>query len=227
MNILCGYMIILSNYQTTSSGIDMSKYCNTLFSISDHCSFIIPDSSGISELNAKLLDLDKTTKQKLKEYIKKLLETEELIWPDVFTTLQSAKEFKRRFLSNRNDVYIIAIGLPEDFFEDFIENQCPEESHHPYIYKMLKRNIKLDLSNGEMLGYDICGYNGKTAAPTFYSYLCNNLHTKFIDLGIRINKYMLISNFEDAKKVIDLIDKKIVHADSDYLWYPWIVINVA
>jgi hypothetical protein len=226
MNYQCGYMVILTNSETTPIGLNLTNYCEQLFSISEFCSVVIPDSKGISSQSMKYFEFDSNVKTELNDYIAKLYKDKEVIWPDIFSSLQSAKIFKEKFFSNRADVYILSIGLPAEFYQDFLENQKPEDNHYPYIYDNLKMGIKLNDKMGEFLGYDICGYNGKSPAPCFYSYLCNKLHIEFINLGININKKMLISTFSDAKKAINLIDDEQVLADSDYLWYPWAIYNV-
>ena len=206
----------------------------TFYSISNCISDVIPGSWGLSWVNPipgdisiiNKLNIPKDQLQKLNTWLDKKFEEELFGWPNVFSDLNTAREFHRAFLNKENEftqVKLLGIALAEEDAEIYLKeyDSCfdkDEKLGRPGNYLNLKRNTEIEL-NGRFLGYEVLG----ETFSSFCSFACNGLGTAFQEkLGINLNEYGLINSHEEANKAVDYVISDEAGAEPAF-WLPWAV----
>src|SRR5690349_19852869 len=72
---------------------------------------------------AQQLNVSPGTYNEIEKWVEDKLEAGVFGYPQVFTTIELAREFLAKFLCHLSDTKIIGIGLPEEYVEEFIEHE--------------------------------------------------------------------------------------------------------
>jgi hypothetical protein len=151
-------------------------------------------------------------------------------YPNVFYNPNSAHEFVTEFLSHRDDILLVGIGLHHTLLESFLTATVAEKKRlNPNGTRMdwdlnLNERVGVDrvLSTGEplppgehILGFDIAAYTVQFVC----SWLCTcgefDLEEQF---GLKANQYGLIDDFEVAKVAQ-------TWREGDASYEPWLLVQ--
>ncbi len=153
--------------------------------------------------------------------------------PDIFYTLDAARQFIKEFLPVRDALILIGAALPNPLVEKFLS----ENGQHIYygkeqIYRETLAGVNYVLSQwkplspgGDILGFEVVSYNVNLGC----SWLCGNLERKMHqEFSIRPGQYGLIETFEDANKVYKWIlegEAKGEHRAEPEPYYTWLIVR--
>jgi hypothetical protein len=178
------------------------------------------------DIKSSYLSVDKAICDLLPDFIgaKKYdewVQSKTVYYPSIFENPEDAHEFKRLFLKNTKDIYVVKLGvLLNDslcILDEMLDSYAPEELG---ISQILKRKREIPFQNLPILGYDIMGYEN----ATFTSFRTNHLikdvraHAPF-----QTNDVGLISNFYDAQKGALLLNEA-DFGQEELHWFPWCLI---
>lgn len=167
------------------------------------------------------LNISQSTYEEMEKWVEENFQYEVFAYPQVFTTLEIAKEFLCKFLSHLSDAKIIGIGLPEKYVDEFIKYEEPlsEPETQNGVERLLLNKVPIEKEDLKFLGYEVIGYeNGG-----FHSYLCNRLekdfnkHFKFI-----LNQNGFIPSLEEAIRYCNYSNNEDVGTEP-VLWHPWAI----
>lgn len=121
------------------------------------------------------------------------------LYPGLFHTVQEARDFIEKYISKRENLYLIGIGLNHQLAG---KKQFSQETNRAGIEKLLKQKRQLE-RDGMVLGHEVVGFWHSSFAC---SWLCNGLEVDmYEEFAIRPNQYGLISKYSDAKTILDWI----------------------
>ena len=123
---------------------------------------------------SKELNLSNSAFEELEGWVHKKHEDNTFNFPQLFTTVDLAREFKKTFLNRLNDIRIIGIGLQENFVEEFLDEEetlsrAAEERYGIETLLMNKTTMGMEVSKKK--GYEVLGFD----SGQFHSYICNGL----------------------------------------------------
>ncbi|HEV7766370.1 MAG TPA: hypothetical protein VGQ76_15300 [Thermoanaerobaculia bacterium] len=145
-------------------------------------------------------------------------------WPGVFYSVEAAREARDRFIASPEFVKVIALGLPEQFAEDFMKRAAPTASPPGYApsgesgyLECIKRRDALP-DGGRHLGFELLNLQVGMLED---SWLCNGLEQHCATtLQIRPTHNGLLATLEDATRSCAEIDREEVGAEPGP-WYPF------
>jgi hypothetical protein len=152
-----------------------------------------------------------------------------LKWPNVFTELEAAREFRRRFIPG-GGVYLIGLGLAADLVPAFLSLSAPPPQQPGYapigpvgVYDVLNTGRTLE-TGGELRGFDVLGYD---EAGRFCSFRCNGLEADFQkELGVQFNRWGLLDEPTVAQRCADYAGRPET-ATCTRWWHPWALFEFA
>jgi len=155
------------------------------------------------------------------DWVTRALEAQKIGWPVVFHSLETARNFHRKFLHSDNDVVLVGVGLQPECAALLLREEKPAANHGtPGIYQALGQGLSLE-SDGEVLGFEVLGYEW----GGFHSWLCNGLEVEsYRELNIRPNRYGFIDSLEEAIKAAEYASREEVGAEPA-LWQPWLIVK--
>lgn len=154
---------------------------------------------------------------------------EEIGWPNVCYSLDTAQSFKTKFLSRTSDAVILGIGLHKSYVEKFMNFTKPPEQKEgfaPVGESGVRHCIGKGspLKEGDVLGFEPL-VTGEHTGSFEDSWLCNGLEeNSHAKLGINLNANGFIDRYEDARKCVEYISRDDVGAEPG-LWLPWAVVR--
>ena len=227
--------------QYTSGGYFFAKYADRFESMSpdllptrilsaSNCIVEIPDAWAVEwakyqdserQEEAATFGIEPEILPQVVTWVTSRLNSEEIGWPVVFYTLETAREFAKKFLPGNEDVVLLGIGLQQEFADVLLQEEKPPDNHGiPGVYQALGKGLALE-GDGEVLGFEVLGYEW----GGFHSWLCNGLEVgSSREFNIRPNSHGFISNLEDAAKSAEYASRETVGAEPA-LWQPWLVIK--
>ncbi len=138
-------------------------------------------------------------------------------WPNVFLSLEAAREFRERFVSRDSDAAILGLALAREDAEDLLQRAQPgEREGAPGVYQRLARRLNPE-AGGQPLGSEIlCFDHG-----SFHSSLCNGLERDFAaKFGARPNAHGLYDDAALARQCAAHVDRNEVGAEPG-VWLAW------
>jgi len=148
----------------------------------------------------------------------------EMEHPNVFLEAEYAHNFAAAFLDVSDDFIVIGIGLHNDLVDKFRkENYYNHDDVKHGLDRLLYERMPLQPS-GEILGFEVVGYNINFSC----SWLCGGLERDVHELfGIHPNQYGLIDSYEDAGKVSEWINEdETGHSRGEPdPYYPWLLVQ--
>lgn len=228
MKYVSGGYYIISSIERPDY-VDKEVIPNTIFSASECICDIHPSinilwgqSKKEKELYAEQLKISQSTYQDIENWVGDMFEEEVFAFPQLFTTVDLAKEFYNKFLNHLTDIQIIGIGLPEKYVDEFIEyeemiNKTEKERYG--IEKLLLRNVEVDNKEAKMIGYEVLGFE----FGTFHSYLCNGLEKDFKKhFNFVLNENGFIPTLEESARYCVYSNDEDVGTEP-VLWLPWAI----
>jgi len=167
------------------------------------------------------LNISQSTYEEIENWVGDKFEGGIFAYPQVFTTIELAKEFLYKYLCHISDSRIIGIGLPEKYVDEFIEYEeplnAPENQYG--IEKLLLKRLPIEEKDSKFMGYEILGYE----YGAFHSYLCNGLEKDFNEhFKFTLNQNGFIPSLEDAARYCEYSNNEDVGTEP-VLWLPWAI----
>jgi hypothetical protein len=138
-------------------------------------------------------------------------------WPNVFLTLEAAREFCSRFVPGDSDAAILGLSLAGEDVEGFLQRcKPPEQEGASGVYLSLSRRLA-PAAGGERLGSEVLGADH----GSFHSSLCNALERDFERRsGARPNALGLYDDHALARQCAASVDRGDTGAEPG-AWYAW------
>jgi len=167
-----------------------------------------------AKLISQEYNINENTIENLKKEINNIFEIK-IGWPGVFFNKNTARDFYRNYFSNIKNIKLLEVGIEQDNWNDILI--IFENDKNGLIMK-LKEKVEID-NTGEIIGYDVVGYDCGLAC----SFLCNGLENDYINkFGFKLNKYGLFDDYTKAITASDYNMRDDVPCEP-VLWKPWIV----
>ncbi|WP_066074665.1 hypothetical protein [Neobacillus soli] len=171
---------------------------------------------------AQKLNINESTFNEVEKRVEEMFEAEKFTYPQVFTTVELAKEFFCKFLKHLTNAKVIGIGLPKKLVNEFIEYEETEKKTEKEKYgieKLFLNKTQIDVKGAKMLGYEVIGFE----YGTFHSYLCNGLEKDFKKhFGFTLNENGFIPSLEEAIRFCDYSNDEELGTEP-VLWLPWAI----
>jgi hypothetical protein len=138
-------------------------------------------------------------------------------WPNVFLTLEAAREFCSRFVPAHSDAAILELALAGEDVEGFLQRCKPAGREGASgVYLSLSRRLP-PAAGGQWLGAEVLGADH----GGFHSSLCNALERDFAArLEARPNAHGLYDDHALARRCASLVDRGDLGAEPG-AWYAW------
>jgi len=136
---------------------------------------------------------------------------------DVFTDLETARNFAKEFLLHLNNIKLIGIATTSKYRDQFFTDEKQEENRpvsgiHIALQKRINTTLDIGFRGFDVLGYDIdIGF--------FLSYLFNP-HETIYSHQLELNQHGLIPSLNQAEKALEYVIK-----EEHVLWQPWALIE--
>ncbi|WP_456363492.1 hypothetical protein [Priestia aryabhattai] len=167
------------------------------------------------------LDISRNTYERLEKWIDEKFDAGAFAYPQVFTSVEVAREFADKFLSGISNVHIIGIGLPEAHLRDFYEYENlegPKEEQNG-VEKLITSGSMVEQKKSRFLGYEVLGYE----SGGFHSYLCNGLEKDFNQhFHFSLNNNGFIDSLEEANRYCKYSNQQEIGTEP-VNWFPWAV----
>lgn len=147
-------------------------------------------------------------------------------WPNVFYTLEAAREARARFLAVGDDVVLFGLGLHKSLVAQFLEYSAPALSKtgcapvgETGIFHCVNA-ARFTATGGNVAGYELLAtYFGLLTC----SWLCNGLEKDCAQkLGIRPNRHGFIETLDEAMRCTEFVAQPDIGAEPG-LWLPWLI----
>lgn len=143
----------------------------------------------------------------------RLLEAGDLLSPGFFQSDRAARNYVAAL--GLENVVVLGIGLAAGDVDLFLEN-ASDQSHAWSAPSMVARRQPIQ-AGGVALGFEVLGNEW---AGEFHSWLCNSLERVLSPrLDLHLNEYGLISSYEDAAAVAQIIDDEEI--GEPVPWFAW------
>ena len=223
--ILGGYYIVIP--VDRPEWMDKGLVPEKIITISDCICDVVPGIWGLNwvknrekqiERFKKILSISDSEFTDLENWVTNKFDDGSFGWQNGFSRIETAKEFRERYMLRVKESYILAIGLSEKDVDFFLNDQIPQgKMGETIVYSILKKKSVLEPKN--VLGFDILGYD----LSIFHSYLCNGLEKVYYnEFGISPNKNGFFDVYEDAAKLANYTLDGHIGAEPA-LWQPWLV----
>lgn len=152
--------------------------------------------------------------------------SEEFGWPNVFYSLDAARNARVMFFSLLNEVILFGLGIHKSHAAKFLDAAKPPPQQ-PGLAPEGETGVFEVVSRGEMLagGGISLGYELLVTQSGMLtcSWLCNGLERTFADsLDVKPNAHGFIETLEEASRCAQYISQGQVGAEPG-LWLPWLV----
>jgi hypothetical protein len=143
-------------------------------------------------------------------------------WGGVFLDLNLAREFAADYLSNIQNIKLLAIAATAKYRDLYLQEELSSNNLHEGVYQALQSNQTIKI-NHDFLGYEVLGND----CGGFHSFVCNGLETDFAHkLDIKLNQHGLIDQYDRAIQASDYANRPDLGAEQ-VLWIPWATIELA
>ncbi len=138
----------------------------------------------------------------IRKWLDAAFEEGRLGWPNVFTTVDAAKEYLSLFFPDVRDARLMAIYVSESRTAEVIDASKPKRADEGDvgIYSQLLKRIP-ESDTEEFLGYDIIGIED---GGDFHSFHCHDLGSELCErFGLRMNSHGLFEEISSPQPVLD------------------------
>ena len=126
-------------------------------------------------------------------------------YPDLFYSIDSAREYRDKFFSHLNNIKILGVYFPKTEKDDLIKNfetKGEKMGEIGLCYNLRKQEV--DNDKGKILGFDLIGLE---VGGDFHSFHCHDLYGDLKrDLKIEINENGLIDSDDKWKELVDYMN---------------------
>ena len=159
----------------------------------------------------------------IQNWVDKKFEEKRIGWNQVFSDLETIKEYGDKFFNHVKDKEILQILFSENERDDFMTEFAPTKKEYGTIgiYDNLKKKIVEKESNDEkFIGYDLIGVE---LGGNFHSFHCHDLTDELTSkFGIELNEFGLINEIENPKEVVEFMNNE----ENGCEPVPWYLVKV-
>lgn len=185
-------------------------------------SWATPIEHQIKELR-EIYKINEEKQIEIQHWADKKFKEKRIGWHQVFSDIETVKEYSDNFFSHVKDKEILQILFSENTRDDFITEFAPatKESGTLGIYDNLKKKIIEKESDDEaFIGYDLIGVEPGGNFHTFHCHdLTNELTSKF---GIKLNEFGLLKEIKNPKEITEYMNNK----ENGCEPVPWYLVKV-
>lgn len=187
--------------------LTVSKCLGTLHPLLEGCFYI--NQAKNHKNYQKSLKLDDAKFADLKKAVNTLYEQQKIDFDSRFQHYQDARTFYENYLYQLENIKIVALAVEEQNTDSLL-NELADSTH---AFLLPEDNV----IEGELLGYDILGYEFDFC----HSYLCNGLDKEISQhFTLRVNELGLIQN---AYAEVDAFAHHIKEMGEPVLWLPFAI----
>ena len=232
MKFVSGGYYIIDSYRRPEY-MDATVVSDPILSASSCLCDFHPDAAFLTDAYkndkrryAKRLQLPQADYEPITTWMEGAYEKELIAYPQMFTTLASARDYGATFLKHVQEPRLIGIGLAEDLVQKFLEDEetleKPDENRLG-LEKGLLRGTEVEGEDATLLGYEVLGFESGTGS--FHSYLCNGLENDFKKLfNFKPNGNGFIASLDEAMKYANYCNSEDVETEH-VLWLPWAIFS--
>lgn len=130
-------------------------------------------------------------------------------WINVFSEIETAREYQRKFFPDVDNVELFALYFGENEANDIIEEFRPQSKDLGEIglYQMLLKQIaEIDRPDEALMGYDLVGIEG---GGDFHSFHCHDIGPELSErFGLAMNQYGLFDAKDDWSPVLEYLNSE-------------------
>jgi hypothetical protein len=179
-----------------------------------YLSWIAPTSSRDVELR-EVLGLSTEELFELKRYVTELFNASLVRWPNVFASLNTARDFHGRWLTAVPGVRLLGISMRASGVPAFLAETASASNPSDGVGSLLSEDRMCH--EGNAWGFEVLGSD----FGTFHTYLCHGLETELMDvLAVRFNEHGLISEWSDAERASEWLNRDETGAEP-VPWFAW------
>lgn len=169
----------------------------------------------------KDFDIDYKTIESIHTWTNQMDTENKIGYPDLFNSIDSAREYRDRFFQHLNDVKILGVYLPIAEKDDLIKHFEPQGEKMGEIgLRCNLRKQEIDNDKENVLGFDLIGIE---IGGDFHSFHCHDLYGDLKrDLEIELNDYGLINNDTKWKELVDYMNDE----DKGFEPVPWYFVKI-
>lgn len=147
---------------------------------------------------------------------------EDFLWPNVFLTLEGAREFCATFVPADSDAVVLGLALASEDVDGFLRQTAPAPREgETGLHRCLARHLP-PAEGGVRLGSEVLGAE---LGGTFHSYLCNGLERTFAEqFGARPNAHGLFDDHALARRCAAYAGREDVGAEP-VPWLAWVLLE--
>jgi hypothetical protein len=167
-------------------------------------------------------EISEEQQNEIQNWVDKKFEEKRIGWPQVFSDLETTKEYSDKFFSHIKERQILQILFPEDERENFLTEFAPAKKEYGTlgIYDNLIKKIYENQSDEEFIGYDLIGVEVRGTFHSFHCHdLANELTSKF---GIELNEFGLIKEIKNPTEIVDYMNDE----ENGCEPVPWYLVKV-
>ncbi len=205
-------------YLTCSSCINDSLYDSWTLS------WTTPIEEQIKELRNEL-QIDEQKQEEIQKWADEKFENGKMGWLEVFSDLETLREYSHKFFRHIKNKVILKILFPENEMEDYLREFKPKKDKEGKsgIYENLTKRMEYTNSNDNevFIGYDLIG--AETGGAGFHTFHCHDLTNDLKrEFGIELNEYGLIEKIRNQKEIVDYMNDE----ENGFEPVPWFLIKV-
>jgi hypothetical protein len=182
-------------------------------------SWLIHDFDGKNEYIKELKENFNFSQDEVKvltQWLHGGYEQGKIIYPNIFSEIKFAKEYKNKFIKKNNDIKLFAIYFCENqkknLFNVFKNNENG-------FYRILEKSISEKNNKEIFIGYDLVGIDD----IGFHTFHCHDIGKELCDkFKITLNEYGLFNYHQNWNPILDYMNGD----ESAVEPVPWFVVKV-
>jgi hypothetical protein len=178
------------------------------------------DNDELAEVAKENFNLADEHITAIRKWVGHMHHENKLLWPDLFTDLESVSAYRQNFFSHLEELKIIGLYFDEDAVAGILDKFGPTSNNIAEIgfrTILMKQVQEIENEIEIPIGYDFIGID---AGGSFHSFYCHDkgreLEKKF---ELTLNKYGLFDYSKNYKEVLDHLNVPANGCEPD----PWYV----
>ncbi len=177
------------------------------------------DNKNIEEYRKKYL-LSDTAVLSIQTWVNCAFDEGKVGWVNVFTELEAALEYRRKFFGHLPDIIVMALYFDEVERATIIDNFAPQGNLGEIGLRMMLMKEIAETDDELLLGFD---YIGIEFSGYFHTFHCQNIGTDLAShFNLSLNRYGLFDRALNSKQILDYLhDEK-----NNFEFVPWFITKV-
>lgn len=177
------------------------------------------DNKNVKEAKKKYL-LSDTAVRSIQNWVDCAYDEGNVGWVNVFTELEAALEYRRKFFDHLPDIVVMALYFDEVERAAIIDYFLPQGNLGELGLRMMLMKEIAETDDELLLGFD---YIGVESSGYFHTFHCHNIGTDLASqFDLSLNRYGLFDRALISKQILDYLhDEKY-----NFEFVPWFVAKV-